>query len=69
MTTLYATEIEYSPQNKDTSTVIVALGFDITVGQKEDRENDHDDVPTGEDQAEIHLVQCQFDETVVRGHT
>ena len=51
MTTLYATEIEYSPQNKDTSTVIVALGLNVTVGQKEDRENDYDDIPSGENQA------------------
>ena len=49
----------HSPENKDTSTVVVALGFNVTVGQQEDRENDHDDIPTREDQPVVHNAQCQ----------
>lgn len=42
--------VAHLPQNKDTSTVIVTLSFDIRVCQQEDGQNDHYDIPTREDQ-------------------
>ena len=41
----------HTPQNKNAAAVIIGLSLDIGISQEEYRQNDHDDVPTREDQA------------------
>lgn len=41
----------YEPQDKNTPAVVIAFSFDVCVSQEEDREDDGDDVPAGENQA------------------
>lgn len=38
------------PENKDASSVIIALSFDVGIGHQEHREDNNNDIPTWEDE-------------------
>lgn len=54
------------PENQDTSTVIVTLGFDVGVSHQEHRQDDGDNIPAREDQSRTGLVSIARTQDGVR---
>lgn len=54
------------PENQDTSTVIVTLGFDVGVSHQEHRQDDGDNIPARENQSRTGLVSVASAQDGVR---